>query len=84
MDSLAGQKLLRKSGSVTCADEALEGKKVVLFYFSAHWNPPCAVFTPVLNDFYQVQTKPRCNLVLSTDINHKSGVQLFSGTDQGG
>ena len=63
MDSLAGQKLLRKSGSVTCADEALEGKKVVLFYFSAHWNPPCAVFTPVLNDFYQVQTKPRCNLV---------------------
>ena len=54
MDSLSGQKLLRKCGSVISADEALEGKKVVLFYFSARWSPPCAVFTPILNDFYQV------------------------------
>ena len=57
MDSLAGQKLLRKTGSVISADEALEGKKVVLFYFSAHWNPACGVFTPILNDFYQVKRK---------------------------
>ena len=82
MDSLTGQKLLRKSGAVISADEALEGKKVcllltnlftfyflstfyfayfclllfkiILFYFSAHWNPACGVFTPTLADFYQV------------------------------
>jgi nucleoredoxin len=54
MDCLAGHKLLRKSGKVTQADEALKDKKIILFYFSAHWSPPCRVFTPILNDCYSV------------------------------
>jgi nucleoredoxin len=55
MDMLTGQKLLRKSGEVILADEALERKKVILYYFSAHWCPPCEAFTPLLADFYQVR-----------------------------
>ncbi|VDD92535.1 unnamed protein product [Enterobius vermicularis] len=27
--------------------------KVVGVYFSAHWCPPCRMFTPVLKDFYE-------------------------------
>ncbi|CCW71566.1 unnamed protein product [Phytomonas sp. Hart1] len=35
------------------AVEALEGKKYILVYFSAHWCPPCRMFTPVLRTFYE-------------------------------
>ena len=55
MDSLQGQKLLNKDGKVILADEALADKKIILFYFSAHWCPPCRAFTPILNDFYTVR-----------------------------
>ena len=34
------------------AESALEAKKVVAFYFSAHWCPPCRAFTPMLKDAY--------------------------------
>ena len=53
MDSLAGQQLLRKDEKVVSADTALEEKKIIAFYFSAHWCPPCKQFTPILRDFYQ-------------------------------
>eukprot|EP00096_Caligus_rogercresseyi_P005931 TRINITY_DN22008_c0_g1_i1.p2 TRINITY_DN22008_c0_g1~~TRINITY_DN22008_c0_g1_i1.p2 ORF type:complete len:147 (+),score=33.61 TRINITY_DN22008_c0_g1_i1:299-739(+) len=52
MDSLSGQQLLRKNGSVVSAEEALQNKEIIAFYFSAHWCPPCQAFTPVLTDFY--------------------------------
>merc|ERR1712156_101465 len=52
MDMLLGQKLLKKSGEVVNADEALSGKKIICYYFSAHWCPPCRNFTPILSDFY--------------------------------
>ena len=29
---------------------------LVLYYFSAHWCPPCRQFTPMLKDFYEVQS----------------------------
>ncbi len=62
MEVLRGQKLLRcvgggvssDGGRVELADEALSDKRVVLFYFSARWCPPCRVFTPVLHEFYTV------------------------------
>ena len=54
MDMLNGQKLLRKNGEVVAADEALEDKKIICYYFSAHWCPPCRSFTPILGDFYTV------------------------------
>merc|ERR1712078_513147 len=52
MDSLKGAKLVKADGSSVEADSALEGKDLILFYFSAHWCPPCRQFTPMLKDFY--------------------------------
>jgi nucleoredoxin len=54
MDSLSGQTLVKSDGSSVSADSALAGKDIVLFYFSAHWCPPCRQFTPLLKDFYEV------------------------------
>ena len=54
MEILKRQQLLKKSGVVVDADEALQGKKIICFYFSALWCPPCKAFTPVLTEFYQV------------------------------
>jgi nucleoredoxin len=34
------------------AHRTLDGKTTVLFYFSAHWCPPCKSFTPQLAKFY--------------------------------
>lgn len=42
--------LTTKSGKQVNAD-VLRGK-LVAFYFSAHWCPPCRQFTPILRDFY--------------------------------
>merc|ERR1712063_241733 len=50
MDSLKGAKLVKADGSSVEADSALEGKDLILFYFSAHWCPPCRQFTPMLKD----------------------------------
>ena len=52
---LNGQELKKLEGDWTkvSADTALEGKKIVAFYFSAHWCPPCRAFTPMLKDAYE-------------------------------
>ena len=52
MDSLSGQQLLGKEEKVVSADSVLEDKKIIAFYFSAHWCPPCRLFTPILAEFY--------------------------------
>jgi len=52
MDLLAGNQLL-KDGAKVPAEQALAGKTIVCFYFSAHWCPPCRQFTPILKDFYE-------------------------------
>jgi nucleoredoxin len=50
-DSLFGSTLLGKAGELSTADE-LSGK-VVGVYFSAHWCPPCKMFTPQLAIYYE-------------------------------
>merc|ERR1711953_1091781 len=52
MDSLNGATLVKADGSKVEAEKALENKDLVLYYFSAHWCPPCRQFTPMLADFY--------------------------------
>merc|ERR1712154_246759 len=52
MDSLTGQQLLGKDEKVVSADSVLEDKRIIAFYFSAHWCPPCRLFTPLLTEFY--------------------------------
>jgi len=50
-DLLGSKPLLKKSGNVTTA--SLTSLKVVGFYFSAHWCPPCRQFTPEFAASYE-------------------------------
>jgi len=43
---------IKSDGAKVSGKDALESKKLVCFYFSAHWCPPCRQFTPVLKEFY--------------------------------
>ena len=69
MEILKGQQLLKKSGAVVDADQALAGKKIICFYFSAQWCPPCKTFTPVLAEFYMVSYISNYNFHHRHDIN---------------
>lgn len=51
-DFFADKQLMSKDGLVS-AEKVLRDKKVIAIYFSAHWCPPCRLFTPVLKDFYE-------------------------------
>ena len=70
MEILKGQQLLKKTGVVVDADEALQGKKIICFYFSALWCPPCKAFTPALTEFYQV-----IKMTLIYQFNTKSPIE---------
>ena len=61
---LSGQTLKQLEGdwNEVSADSSLEGKKVVAFYFSAHWCPPCRAFTPILKDAYEEYLKESCDI----------------------
>lgn len=50
MEATLGQTLLSKSGPVPTS--SLQNADVILLYFSAHWCPPCRMFTPKLAAFY--------------------------------
>ena len=56
--SALGAELESKSGKVSTA-EALEGKRYVMLYFSAHWCPPCRGFTPVLAEKFKASAEEK-------------------------
>ena len=62
MDLIKGKSLMKVDGSMQSAESALAGKDIVMFYFSAHWCPPCRGFTPILKEFYEV------NLILTYNM----------------
>ena len=52
-DFLKGSLVHLHNGSVVPADEeGIEKKKLIAYYFSAHWCAPCRKFTPELVDYY--------------------------------
>ncbi|KAL3794621.1 hypothetical protein ACHAWO_007487 [Cyclotella atomus] len=56
-DELLGTMLLNSKGEEVFTSTALEGKKYVMLYFSAHWCPPCRAFTPLLAEAYNAHIK---------------------------
>jgi len=72
MDLFKGQELLKADGSKVSADSALKGKDYVCLYFSAHWCPPCRMFTPKLKEWYkEVQDKNVEIIFVSGDRSEK-------------
>ncbi len=72
--ALTGNKFVNASGKALGA-EALQGKKVVLFYFSASWCPPCRAFTPKLIEAYKQWKKDRLPVevvLVSSDQDEKA------------
>ncbi|XP_066920441.1 nucleoredoxin-like [Clytia hemisphaerica] len=53
VELIKGKKFLTQKGEQIAAEKVLKDHKIICFYFSAHWCPPCRGFTPVLKDFYQ-------------------------------
>ena len=56
---VSGQTLLKLEGEwkEVSANDVLSNKRIVCFYFSAHWCPPCRQFTPILKDAYEEMGK---------------------------
>ena len=83
MDSLKGQNLVKSDGSSVPADSALAGKDLVLFYFSAHWCPPCRHFTPMLKDFYEVSMDIAMDMVNFILLQEVEGLEIvFVSSDR--
>ena len=70
-------------GDVTLVDNAgnqarLSPYDVVLFYFSAHWCPPCREFTPMLKSFYERLPKGSVRIVfVSRDRSKEEFTSYF-------
>ncbi|HJT46360.1 MAG TPA: thioredoxin-like domain-containing protein, partial [Chthoniobacterales bacterium] len=63
---LKGDLVQYRAGSVVHLDEAaLENKKLIAVYFSAHWCGPCRKFTPQLVEYYNrvAQEHPEFEIV---------------------
>eukprot|EP00756_Hemistasia_phaeocysticola_P004885 Hpha_TRINITY_DN13059_c0_g2::TRINITY_DN13059_c0_g2_i1::g.69024::m.69024/K17609/NXN; nucleoredoxin len=52
-DALPASVVLQDKSGKQHSRDSLRGK-VVAFYFSAHWCPPCRNFTPLLANFYKM------------------------------
>ena len=52
--------LVDKSGTHTATQQVLKDKKVLAFYFSAHWCPPCSQYSHISliiqNNFNTIRT----------------------------
>ncbi|CCD62937.2 Thioredoxin domain-containing protein [Caenorhabditis elegans] len=75
MDILAGMKLEKLDKSLVDATEALAGK-LVGFYFSAHWCPPCRGFTPILKDFYE-EVNEEFEIVFVSSDRSESDLKMY-------
>jgi len=66
MDLIKNETLIKADGSSHDAESALEGKDLILVYFSGHWCPPCRRFTPILKDFYEKVGKEGVEVIFAS------------------
>ncbi|OQR76972.1 putative nucleoredoxin 3-like [Tropilaelaps mercedesae] len=52
MEILKKTTVAKRDRSSKAFSEVLEDCDIILIYFSAHWCPPCRMFTPILADVY--------------------------------
>ena len=52
LEVIRAAEFVKHDGSKVSGKDILAKKKVICFYISAHWCPPCWVFTPILKEFY--------------------------------
>eukprot|EP00929_Paragymnodinium_shiwhaense_P097257 TRINITY_DN58_c0_g1_i14.p1 TRINITY_DN58_c0_g1~~TRINITY_DN58_c0_g1_i14.p1 ORF type:complete len:441 (-),score=142.01 TRINITY_DN58_c0_g1_i14:291-1496(-) len=69
-DMLAGAKIIKAGGESISIADAMNGKKALALYFSAHWCPPCRGFTPQLAEWYK------------KDLNAKGMECIFVSSDK--
>ena len=60
-------------------DDALEQKKLIALYFSAHWCAPCRKFTPQLVDFYNrvAPQHPEFELIFVSDDKSQFAFETY-------
>jgi nucleoredoxin len=60
-------------------DEALEKKKLIALYFSAHWCGPCRKFTPQLIDYYNrvAPQHPEFEIILVSSDRSAFGFETY-------
>ncbi|CAK0837848.1 unnamed protein product [Prorocentrum cordatum] len=76
---LAEAKLVGPSGELTM-QQAMQEKKALALYFSAHWCPPCRGFTPQLAEWYKkdLQAKGLEVVFVSSDRDEASFQEYFA------
>ncbi|CCW65186.1 unnamed protein product [Phytomonas sp. EM1] len=64
--------------------DALEGKKYILVYFSAHWCLPCRIFTPKLRSFYDKYHREKQFEVVFVSLDKSvEGMRAYMETSHG-
>ena len=77
---LKGDLVYWKNGTVNrFDDEALEKKKLIALYFSAHWCPPCRKFTPQLVDYYNrvAPQHPEFEIIFVSNDRSQFGFETY-------
>jgi len=76
---LAEAKLVGPAGELT-VQQAVQEKKALALYFSAHWCPPCRGFTPQLAEWYRkdLQAKGLEVVFVSSDRDEASFKEYFA------
>jgi nucleoredoxin len=77
---LQGDLVRYYNGNVVAADiNALANKKLIAFYFSAHWCAPCRKFTPKLVEYYNraASQHPEFEVVLFSFDKSSSAMQSY-------
>jgi len=75
VEQLVGPTLVNNKGEEVPSSDALQEKKYVMLYFSAHWCPPCRKFTPLLAAAYTAHKKHISNT--SDDKNSEGEIEVI-------